>query len=283
MENTQNKTEPKTILEKNIITNIKEKVAKNHFIVGVGFDSIEQLHCCENNNCDLMLFYPTSQYKKVSNRFLTGYLAFDNTNKLMTEYSNDLQIFTNGASFFAAVNCSDPFKNDKLLLEHIKNSGFVGIHNYPSMSLIDGTFGANINYLKNGFDKELALFAKAKKYGLLTCAMIRTAKQAIQMLRVGVDVLVIYMGLGKKNTGSLSQFDEDIHLLNEITSAIRKISSDIPILFFGENIKTIREISYIKKEAPGINGYLLLPIAKQKVSIHQLEMEIQTLRNSDFV
>lgn len=261
---------------------ILEKVKKQQLIVAAGVDSSEHEKICNDAGCDLILLYPTARYQNAANRFLTGFLAFGNSNELMEEMAADAMPLMNSPFLFAGLNGSDPFKNDRILLEKMKNFGFIGIHNYPTMTLVDGTFGMNIEKLKSGFDKEIDLFKKASKMGFYTCGMATDKRQALQLVRADVDLIVLYLGLGEKtdsrNQRQKSKIHQNIRKLKDLTGAIRNISSDTPILFFDETLTTIDEIKTVIGEVKEINGYLLLPIIQKEISSRQLQLEIEQLK-----
>lgn len=259
-----------------------EKVKKQQLIVAAGVDSSEHEKICNEAGCDLILLYPTARYQHALNRFLTGFLAFGNSNELMEEMAAEVMPLMNSPFLFAGLNGSDPFKNDRILLEKMKNFGFIGIHNYPTMTLVDETFGMNMDKLKSGLDKEIDLFKKASKMGFYTCGMATDKKQALQLVRANVDMLILYLGLGEKtesrNQRQKSRIYQNIRKLKDLTGAIRNIAPDLPILFFDETLTTIDEIKTVIQEVKEINGYLLLPIIQKEISSRQLQLEIEQLK-----
>lgn len=266
---------------KNCFEKIAEKMRGRQLIVAAGVDSLEQEKCCDKSGCDLILLYPTAKYEHASNRFLAGFLAFGNVNEMMEQMATDLMPMMNNQNLMAGLNGSDPFKNDRILLQKMKEFGFMGIHNYPTMSLIDGTFGMNIEYLKSGLDKEIQLLKKASEMGFYTCGMVSTQKQALQLVRADIDMIIFYLGLGEKpdhRTADREQrTEQDIRKLKKLTSGIRKMSKTIPILFFDEQLNTVNEIKTIIREVKEINGYFLMPVTQKSFSHRKLQLEIEQL------
>lgn len=258
-----------------IFVNIKQKMKNKEWIIAVGIDDLTQEKICRNAGCDLILFYPTAKYAAASNRFLTGFLAFGNTNDMMIDTGSNLFPMISARHLMAGLNGWDPLKNDQILLDKMREFGFTGIHNYPTMALVDGNFAMNLDNLKSGFDKEVLFFKKARERGFHTCGMVRTAKQAIQLVRANVEVLIFYLGLGEEKEKNPEQI---IHRLKELTSSVRKVSKDIPILFHCEQITSVNEIFSIAKEVEEINGYFSLPIAQKNMSLKKLELEILELK-----
>lgn len=267
--------------KKDCFDRIAEKMRKHRLIVAAGVDSLEQEKCCDKAGCDLILLYPTAKYEHASNRFLAGFLAFGNVNEMMEQMATDLMPMMNNRNLMAGLNGSDPFKNDRILLQKMKEFGFMGIHNYPTMSLVDGTFGMNIEYLKSGLDKEIQLLKKASEMGFHTCGMVSTQKQALQLVRADIDMIIFYLGLGEnpehRGVSNKERTEQDIRKLKELTAGIRNISKTIPILFFDEQLNTVNEIKTIIQEVKEINGYFLMPVTQKPFSHRQLQLEIEQL------
>ena len=244
---------------------------KKECIVAAGVDDFSHLKCAQEAGADLILLYPTAKYQSAGNRFLAGYLAFGNTNEMMLEIASEYMPIVNKYNVLAGINGSDPFKIDHLLLTKLKNYHFTGLHNYPSMSLVDGNFGMNIDSLVQGTDKEIDLFKKAKEAFFFTCAMVENRKDAILMAKADVDMLILYLGLGNSAV--------DIRKVQNIVLAIRSIRKDLPILFFHEHITNIEETKNILRQVPELNGYCLLPLLRKNVTERQLELEIHHLKS----
>lgn len=268
--------------KKELVQAMHEKMEKNQAIVVAGVDQLEQVRCCQEADCDLILLYPTSKYEKAKNRFLAGFLAFGNTNEMMQQVAGDVMPIVGGNNILAGLNGSDPFKLDRILLKRMKEHHFAGIHNYPPMSLVDGIFEFNMSNLKLGFDEEVQLLKKAGEEGFYTCAMVRTSKQAILMARANVDMIVFYLGLGEKEQSQRQSKEKrvahDIEELKVLAANVRKVAKDIPLLFHSERVNTVDERKMIMEGVPEINGYCMLPVAKQWIEENQLKRPIRNSR-----
>lgn len=262
-----------------LILTFQNKIEQGEFLVAAGVDSLSQVKCCQDVNCDLILLYPVSKNRTSQNPFLAGYLAFGNTNDLMLQTASEIMPIINSKNVLAGLNGSDPFKIDSLLLKQIQQHHFAGIHNYPAMSLVDGKFGTNIDYLNLGIDKEIKLMRTALHNDLFTCAMIQTKKQVHAMLKNNVDMLIFYIGLGEHGTlPSPRKKQQRIHQLQELTHTAKTMNPQIPLLFFDETITTIDEIQLMSREVPDIDGYCLLPVTNSVYSEKRLSLEIKQLK-----
>ena len=227
----------------------------------------------------MILFHPTDRFSSSENAFLAGFLTFGNTNDIMQQQLREGKALFNKRNLFAAVNGTDPFKNDAMLIDNIKKAGFVGVHNYPTMALVDGNFGMDLDGLNQGVAKEIEFFRKAADAGLYTCGMVRNQTQAMQMARAGVDVIIFYLGLGQNimESDMDAEVEYDIRKLKEMTSAVRKISKDVPLLFYSRLVRNYENIRRIIKEVPEINGYYLMPVIDRISTIRQLQIELEQL------
>lgn len=265
--------------QKQIGASMQKRIKNRQLLVAAGVDTPEEEQWCKEAGCEFVLIYPTARYKNIKNRFLAGFLAFGNTNAEMESIAQQWMSVMKGKMLFAGVNGSDPFKNDRLLLGQLKKAGFAGIHNYPPMSLVDGQFGNNLENLKEGLEKEIQIMKKAKKIGLLTCCMVSGKKQAVRVAREGVDIIVLYPCIGEALEGEKAVVVRYIKKLKEISEAVQQTSFCGPLFFAGEHITTVEEVEEIVRQVKLINGYLLLPMMRQKVSKNQIYLEVRKLHN----
>lgn len=264
---------------KHDLIKLMEKKRQSHeLIVSAGVDTVEVEKWCSDTDCMPILLYPTIQYQTSDNRFLAGFLSFGSSNERMIEMANSIKPMLKGQWLLAGIHCADPFIKDDILLDQIQKQGFIGIHNYPPLSLVDGNFGKNMDSLGEGFVKELELLEKAKKRKLFTCGMAATRKQAIQLAKINVDMIVIYIGLGESFTDRSKCIMYYIKKLRELIKAIRIVSSDSIIFFAAEQDLMVRDVEKIVKETQNLQGYLLLSITRKSLSENQMKLEMKSLQ-----
>lgn len=262
----------------NTIERMKKKVQSRELIVAAGVDTVEVEKWCNDTDCMPILLYPTIKYQASDNRFLAGFLSFGSSNEGMIEMANSMKPMLKGQCLLAGIHCADPFIKIDILLDQIQKQGFIGIHNYPPLSLVDGNFGRNMESLGEGFAKELELLKKAKERKLFTCGMAATRKQAMQLAKMNVDMIVLYLGLGESFANRNKCIAYYIKKLQELIKAIRIVSSDSFIFFAAEQNLMVEDVEKIIKETQKIQGYLLLPITRKYLSEKQIKLEIKGLQ-----
>lgn len=75
---------------------------------------------------------------------LAGLMAYGNANDIVVEMAHEVLPVVRETPVLAGVNGTDPFLIPDKFLDELKELGFAGIQNFPTVGLIDGTFRANL-------------------------------------------------------------------------------------------------------------------------------------------
>ena len=98
----------------------------------------------------------------------------------------------------AGVCATDPFRVMSRFLQDVRDEGFAGVQNFPTVGLIDGDFRRGLEETGMGFDKEVRMIAQAREMNLLTCPYVHNDDESRAMAEAGADILVPHMGLTTK-------------------------------------------------------------------------------------
>ncbi|WP_279077881.1 phosphoenolpyruvate hydrolase family protein, partial [Bilophila wadsworthia] len=148
----------------------------------------------------------------------------------------------------AGICAADPFREHGQLIESIKNKGFKGVCNLPSMALMDGSLRTIVEEQGLGFEREAQLMAIARDKGLYTLALVASPQEADIMLAVGVDALLLHLGIAFEESPTL-QID---NYLVEIVSLSNRISSDYPL--FACSVAP-RHLERLAHSLPNLSGF----------------------------
>src|SRR5207244_2967412 len=110
------------------------------------------------------------------------------------------QVVASGRPIIGTVNGTDPFRLMSRFLAELRDLGFAGAQNFPTVGLIDGVFRANLEETGMGYDLEVQMVHQASEMGLLTCPYVFDEEQARAMARAGADIIVAHAGLTTKGT-----------------------------------------------------------------------------------
>lgn len=133
----------------------------------------------------------------------------------------------------AGVNGTDPFRSMPRFLNQLKQMGFAGVQNFPTVGLIDGNFRQNLEETGMGFDLEVEMIAAAHEWDLLTSPYVFDEEQARNMVEAGADILVAHMGLTVKGTigaRTAMSLDDALLRVQAICDAAKSTRSDVIVL-----------------------------------------------------
>jgi predicted TIM-barrel enzyme len=158
----------------------------------------------------------------------------------------------------AGVCATDPFMLRDRVLGELKDLGFAGIQNFPTVGLIDGTFRANLEETGMGFGLEVECIAAAHQMDLLTTPYAFDPGQAAELTAAGADVIVAHMGLTTSGTigaeTSLS-LDQSVGKVSAIAEAARSVRDDVIVLCHGGPIAMPADAAYVLQRVESIDGF----------------------------
>lgn len=121
--------------------------------------------------------------------------AFNESCYLTCEKANEVLPVVKKTPVIAGVCATDPFRNIPAFLKQLKDLGFAGVQNFPTVGLIDGQFRDNLEETGMSFDKEVEMIRLAHEQDMLTTPYVFNVGESKKMAKAGADVLVCHMGL----------------------------------------------------------------------------------------
>lgn len=158
----------------------------------------------------------------------------------------------------AGVCASDPFRDIDRFLKQLKDLGFAGIQNFPTVGLIDGQFRQNLEETGMGYDAEVELVKKARELDLITTPYVFNVEEARRMSEAGADIIVAHMGLttsGSIGATSGKSLDDCVKLIQEIRNEATKMNPDIIVLCHGGPIAAPDDAEYVMTRTEGVHGF----------------------------
>jgi predicted TIM-barrel enzyme len=146
----------------------------------------------------------------------------------------------------------DPF------LRELKELGFAGVQNFPTVGLIDGSFRANLEETGMGYQLEVDMIGLGNRLGLLTCPYVFNEGEARQMAQAGADVVVAHMGLTTKGTigaRTAVSLDEAVGCIQAMHDAAVKVNPDVIVLCHGGPLAEPEDVTYVLRKTRGVAGF----------------------------
>jgi predicted TIM-barrel enzyme len=241
-----------------ILARLRAKAARGGVIVGGGAGTGLSAKCEEAGGIDLIVIYNSGRYRMAGRGSLAGLMPYGNANQIVKEMAHEVLTAVQHTPVLAGVCGTDPFMIRDQFLRELKDLGFAGVQNFPTVGLIDGTFRANLEETGMGYQHEVDCIAAAHKLDMLTTPYVFSEGDARQMTRAGADILVAHMGLttsGAIGAKTAKTLDQCIPLIDAIAEAARTIRDDVLILCHGGPIAQPEDAAFILQRCPGVDGF----------------------------
>lgn len=241
-----------------ILERFRAQVASGNPIVGGGAGTGITAKSAEAGGIDLLVIYNSGRFRMAGRGSLSGLLSYGDANQIVMEMANEVLPVVKRTPVVAGVNGTDPFRVMSHFLKQIKEVGFAGVQNFPTVGLIDGVFRANLEETGMGFGPEIDMIRSAHEMDLLTTPYAFDAEQAKELARAGADILVPHMGLTTSGTigaKTALTLEEAAVRVQELADAAKSVNPDILCLCHGGPIAHPDDAQYILDHTDGIVGF----------------------------
>ena len=241
-----------------ILQRIKDQVKAGRAIVGAGAGTGISAKSAENGGVDLMIIYNSGRYRMAGRGSLAGLMPFGDANAIVVEMASEVLPIVKNTPVLAGVCGTDPFRLMDVFLKQLKEIGFSGVQNFPTVGLIDGVFRANLEETGMGYDLEVEMIRKAHELDLLTTPYVFNPEDAEKMAKAGADILVAHMGLTTKGTigaKTALTLEECVPRIQAIHDAGKAINPDIMVICHGGPIAEPQDAQYILDNTEGVIGF----------------------------
>ncbi len=241
-----------------ILDSLRAKVARGEPIIGGGAGTGISAKCEETGGIDLIVIYNSGRYRMAGRGSLSGLLAYGNANQIVKEMAYEVLTAVKHTPVLAGVNGTDPFMIRDVFLKELKELGFAGIQNFPTVGLIDGLFCANLEETGMSYSQEVELIAAAREFDLLTTPYVFNVEEAKLMTQAGADIVVAHMGLttsgsiGAKSAKSLSDCVQEVQAITDTCKTLRE---DCLVLCHGGPIANPEDAQFILSNCRSVDGF----------------------------
>lgn len=158
----------------------------------------------------------------------------------------------------AGVNGTDPFIIMPVFLKELKELGFSGVQNFPTVGIIDGTFRVSLEETGINFASEIDMIRQAHELDLLTTPYVFSADEAVEMAKAGADIIVPHMGVttgGSIGATTSKTLAESVRLIDDWAEAARRVRKDVIIIAHGGPISSPEDVDFVLKNSEHCNGF----------------------------
>jgi predicted TIM-barrel enzyme len=241
-----------------IIRRLRKQLEENKILVGAGAGTGLSAKSAEDGNADLIIIYNSGRYRMAGRGSLAGLMPYGDANQIVVEMGSEVLPIVKDTPVLAGVCGTDPFRLMDVFLKQLKESGFSGVQNFPTVGLIDGQFRQNLEETGMGYDLEVEMIRKAHELDLFTTPYVFNEEDAIKMANAGADVLVAHVGLttkGKIGAQTALTLDESVDLVQRIHDAGKSVNPDILVICHGGPISEPEDAEYLLTRTKGVVGF----------------------------
>jgi predicted TIM-barrel enzyme len=241
-----------------ILQHLRDKLRQGRAIVGTGAGTGLSAKCEEAGGADLIIIYNSGRYRMAGRGSLAGLLAYGNANEIVRDMGREVLTVVRHTPVLAGVNGTDPFMMRDHFLRELRDMGFAGVQNFPTVGLIDGVFRANLEETGMSYRLEVELVAAARQLDLLTTPYVFNNDEAKQMTDAGADIVVAHMGLttgGTIGASTALTLADSVGRVRAIAEACKAARSDVLVLCHGGPIATPADAQYVLERVPAVDGF----------------------------
>ncbi|HEY1186340.1 MAG TPA: phosphoenolpyruvate hydrolase family protein [Gemmata sp.] len=241
-----------------ILTRFRSLIASRTPIIGGGAGTGLSAKCAEMGGIDLIIIYNSGRFRMAGRGSLAGLLPYGDANQIVMDMAREVLPVVTRTPVLAGVCGTDPFRVMRRFLLDVKDAGFSGVQNFPTVGLFDGTLRVGLEETGMGYGLEVDMVKVARELDLLTCPYVFTPDEATAMARAGADILIPHMGLTTKGAigaKTALTLEESARRVQELADAARAVNPEVLVLCHGGPISEPADVRYILDHTKGIVGF----------------------------
>jgi len=243
---------------KDALERFRAQIAGGSAVIGAGAGTGLSAKCAEAGGVDMIIIYNSGRYRMAGRGSLAGLMPFGDANAIVVEMAAEVLPIVKNTPVLAGVCGTDPFRVMPVFLRQLKDIGFSGVQNFPTVGLIDGTFRRNLEETDMGYALEVETIRAAHELDLLTTPYVFSPEDARAMTNAGADVLVAHMGLttgGSIGAETGRTLDDSVGLVQAIRDAAVEVRKDVIVLCHGGPIAEPDDAAYVLERTTGVAGF----------------------------
>jgi predicted TIM-barrel enzyme len=237
---------------------LRATVAAGGVVIGAGAGTGLSAKCAEAGGADLIIIYNSGRFRMAGRGSLAGMMPFGDANAIVVEMAREVLPVVHDTPVLAGVCGTDPFRSMPRFIDELRELGFAGVQNFPTVGLVDGRFRQGLEETGMGYSLEVDMMRTARQAEMLTVAYCFTENEARAMAEAGADVVVAHVGLtvkgaiGAQTTISL---DDAVTRVQAIRDAAAAVNPEVIALCHGGPIAEPSDASYVLQRTTGVAGF----------------------------
>ncbi len=270
------------IAREDALGRLRGNIAAGKPVIGAGAGTGISAKFAERGGVDLIIIYNSGRYRMAGRGSLAGLLSYGDANAIVEEMAGEVLPVVKDTMVLAGVNGTDPFRLMPVFLRRLKDMGFDGVQNFPTVGLFDGLMRTNLEETGMSYDLEVEMIWEANRLDMLTCPYVFTPEEARKMAAAGADVLVPHMGLTTKGAigaETALTLAESADRVQGMRDAAIEVNPDIIVLCHGGPIAEPADAQYIFDHTNGIGGFFGASSIERLATEPAIEKQAQAFKS----
>lgn len=241
-----------------ILARFRQKIEAGLPIIGGGAGAGISAKFEEAGGIDLIVIYNSGRFRMSGHGSLAGLLPYGDANAIVMDMAREVLPVVKKTPVLAGVCGTDPMRRMDRFLQDVKDIGFAGVQNFPTVGLMDGSFRANLEETNFGYDREVEMIRLAGRMDLLTTPYVFTPEESTRMTEAGADILVAHMGLttaGSIGAQTAKTLEQCVTIIDHLVAAAKAVRPEVIILCHGGPIAEPDDAAFILKNCQAIDGF----------------------------
>ena len=241
-----------------ILRRLKNNIDNNIPIIGTGAGTGISAKFEEAGGTDLIIIYNSGRYRMAGRGSSAGLLAYGDANAIVMDMAGEILPVVKNTPVLAGVNGTDPFKDMHQFLAKVKEVGFSGVQNFPTIGLFEGHVRTVFEETGMSYNLEVEMIRIAHEMDLFTTPYVFNVEEAKKMTEAGADIIVAHCGTtigGSIGADTVPPLDEAVEFVQMIRDAAVSVRPDVMVICHGGPISGPEDAEYVLKHTTGVHGF----------------------------
>lgn len=245
---------------KKCLNRLQSQIKQQKPIIGAGAGTGISAKFAERGGVDIIIIYNSGRYRMAGRGSAAGILAYGDANEIVVDMAREVLPVVKDTPVLAGVCGTDPFRLMPVFLKQLKEMGFDGVQNFPTVGVIDGNFRQILEETGMSYDLEIEMIRQAHEMEMLTCPYVFDVEQAVKMTEAGADMIVTHMNTTVSGSIGVSSdvapsLEEAAKRIQEMHDAAKEVRDDVIVLCHGGPIAEPEDAQYIFEHTEGTAGF----------------------------
>lgn len=238
----------------------------------------------EKGGADMIIVYNSGRFRMNGHGSTAGLMAYGDANAVAMEIGEyDVLPIVEEIPVICGVHGSDPRRRMWHWLQQVKSVGFSGVNNFPTHTIVDGSFRQILEETGMSVEKEFEMIELARKMEMFSIVYVHTPEEAKRMAEVGADCIIAHVsttvGGSIGVTKTAISLQEAADKTQAIIDAGKSVRSGIFYLSHGGPILGPADAAFVNEnsEAVGFVGASSLERIAIERSLPQLTAEFKSI------